>query len=383
VGKSRVASSGALVVALCCMSVSTCAYSSEALRPLELARKGFILSGLNGRNGYANNALTIFDASDPAKWSIAKRVSLPRSRARYLSRDPIGRLWIGLPGMLDHVDDLVNVYSEDGQLLKSLHPCLRPAAGITFGAGKAFVACSEMGFHGRIVSFDLQALSPIQDVQLTITDASYFIQSSYADDDFLVIAGGISPVDPSKRKSLSGDSMVTILDSTSLSVLSQVRLADSDIWRIRRRLEKFYLLNTGSWIRDRSEGTANDVLVLTPGSVPSIELLALAPSSYVGDIAGNVLWTFHNPTLNQPNSDPRRQISRLDLVSGERMIWPLPMNWRVDDLKLVDGRIILARWRISTDDEDGLYEFDPSTGQAKMILNVPDASQVIVEPRIP
>ena len=56
------------------------------------------------------------------------------------------------------------------------------------------------------------------------------------------------------------------------------------------------------------------------------------------------------------------------------------MNWRVDDLKIVDDRIILARWRSSTDDEDGLYEFDPETGRARMILNVADASQDIVEP---
>jgi hypothetical protein len=282
--------------------------------------------------------------------------------------------------MLDHLDDLVHVYSANGQLLKSLHPCLRPDAGITFGAGKAFVACSETGFQGRIVAVDLETLGSVQEVQLRVPDAAYFLESSYADDDFLIVAGGISPADPTMRKNLSGDSTVTILDPASLGVISQVRLPDADVWRILRRLETFYLLNTGSWIRDRYSGTANDIFVLTPGSVPKIELLAVAPSPYVGDIGGSVLWTFHNPTLNQPNNDSKRQISRLDLVSGQKIIWPLPMNWRVDDLKLIDQRVILARWRSSTEDEDGLYEFDPETGQARMILNVPDASQVIVAP---
>jgi hypothetical protein len=230
---------------------------------------------------------------------------------------------------------------------------------------------------------DLETLSSVQDVQLQVPDAAYFLESSYADDDFLIVAGGISPADPMMRKNLSGDSTVTILNPVSLAVISQLHLPDADIWRILRRLEAFYLLNTGSWIRDRYPSTAADIFVLTPGSVPKVEPLAVAPSPYVGDIDGNVLWTFHNPTLNQPNKDPKRQISRLNLISGQKMIWPLPMNWRVDDLKLIDERIILARWRSSTDDEDGLYEFDPRTGEVNMILNVPDASHVIVEPRIP
>jgi hypothetical protein len=359
---------GALVAALGCLIMSICGYGGEPLRPLEMGRRGFVLSGLNGRNGYVNNALTIFDASNATNWTVARAVRIPRSRARYLSRDPSGQLWIGLPGMRDDLEDLVNVYSTNGELLKSLHPCLRPAAGITFGAGKAFVACSDTGFQGRVVAIDLQTLSPVKYLQLTVPDASYLLESSYADDEFVIVAGGISPADPKLKKNLSGDTVVSILDSASLSIISQVRLPDADIWRIFRHSERVYLLNVGSWIRDRYSAGANDIFVLTPVPVPTVELLAVAPSPYVGDIDRGVLWAFHDATLNQPNNDSKRQISRLDLASGQKMIWSLPNNWRVDDLKIIDQRIILARWRNSTDDEDGLYEFDPGTGQARMIL---------------
>ena len=178
---------------------------------------------------------------------------------------------------------------------------------------------------------------------------------------------------------MSGDSTVTILDPQSLAVISQVRLPDADIWRILRRLEKFYLLNAGSRIRNRDSGYQNDIFSLTPGGVPNIEVLAVAPSPYVGDLDGSVLWSFHDPMLNQPNNDSRRQISRFDEASHQKMIWSLPKNWRVDDLKVIDGRVILARWDSRTNSEDGLYEFDPGTGRAEMILNVPGASQVILD----
>jgi len=141
----------------------------------------------------------------------------------------------------------------------------------------------------------------------------------------------------------------------------------------------FYLLNVGSWQQPREQ--ANDVLVMEPGNPPKITPLALAPSPLWGAITGDVLYVYHNPTWNQANSDPKRQISRLDLTSKKVQIWQLPEGWDASDLAVIDGKVILVRWLGSGGAEDGLYEFDPASGQVKkQLLNVADASGVI-EPR--
>ena len=87
---------GALVVTLCYLSLSARAQDGELLPIVGMGRRGFILSGLNRRNGYANNALTILNASNPARWTVGRTVLLPHSRARNLACDPNGRVWIGL-----------------------------------------------------------------------------------------------------------------------------------------------------------------------------------------------------------------------------------------------------------------------------------------------
>jgi hypothetical protein len=323
-----------------------------------LQRPGYVLSGYNVGAGFPDNTLTVFD---PATWQMHRQISIPRSWAKNFSRDPQGRLWIGFSGNARKSDNRLQIYSPQGDLLKTLKPCVDPEAGISFAAGRAFVVCAEKGFSGEVVVLNLQTLAIEKTIALSLPDKPLLLVSSAASEEAVVVAG-------------SG--VITLIDPRSLTVQAQLQPGENtDIWRIVPHKERFYLLNVGSWQQPRER--ANDVLVLEPGNPPRITPLALAPSPLWGAITGDALYAYHNPTWNQANSDPKRQISRLDLTSKEVQIWQLPDGWNASDLAVIDGKVVLARWLGSGGDEDGLYEFDPASGQVKQLLNVADASGVI------
>jgi hypothetical protein len=119
------------------------------------------------------------------------------------------------------------------------------------------------------------------------------------------------------------------------------------------------------------------VLVLDPGSPPSLTPLALAASPLWGAIEGDALYVYHNPTWNQPHNDSQRRLSRLNLRSGQVQTWPLPANWDANDLTVLDGQILLTHWEGRRGVADGLYRFDPASGQLQQLLNVADAARVL------
>lgn len=339
---------------------TACKVKVQSNKPLQ--RPSYVLSGYNASAGFSHNALTVFDA---ATWQKHRQVSIPRSWAKNFSRDPQGRLWIGFSGNIQKSDNRLQVYSPQGDLLKTLQLCVDPEAGISFAAGRAFVVCAEKGFSGKVVVLNLETLVIEKTIALSLSDKPLLLISSAASEEAVVVVG-------------SG--VITLIDPRSLTVQAQLQPGENtDIWRIIPHKGRFYLLNVGSWQQPREQ--ANDVLVLEPGNPPKITPLALAPSPLWGAVTGDVLYAYHNPTWNQANSDPKRQISRLDLTSKKVQTWQLPDGWDASDLAVIDGKVILVRWLGSSGVEDGLYEFDLASGQVKkQLLNVADASGVI-EPR--
>ncbi|HLM53018.1 MAG TPA: hypothetical protein VK325_05365 [Pseudoxanthomonas sp.] len=346
-----------LVITALLLVPTACEPEVQSDKPLQ--RPSHVLSGSNAGAGFPNNALTVFDA---ATWQMHRQVSIPRSRAKNFSRDPQGRIWIGFSGSIQKSDDRLQVYSPQGELLKTLNPCVDPEAGINFAAGRAFVVCAEKGFSGKVVVLNLETLAIEKTIALSLPDKPLLLISSAASEEAVVVVG-------------SG--VITLIDPRSLTVQAQLRPGENvDIWRIIPHQGRFYLLNVGSWQQPREQ--ADDVLVLEPGNAPRITPLALAPSPLWGAIAGDALYVYHNPTWNQANSDSSRQMSRLDLTSKEVRTWQLPDGWDASDLAVIDGKVVLARWLGSGGAEDGLYEFDPVSGQVRrQLLNVADASGVI------
>jgi hypothetical protein len=324
--------------------------------------------------GFARNALVIFDAKT---MMVHRKIALPRSWAKNFSRDPHGNVWIGFSGSMQSSDNRVLIYSALGELVKTLRPCRDPEAGISFAAGRAFIACAEDGFSGKVVVVNLDTLDTVKTLVLSVSDNNLLLIASAASEETVVVAGLTSgPKENKENEEDAAHSVITLIDPHTLTVQAQIRLGkNTDIWRILPHAGRFYLLNVGSWRQPREQ--ANDVLVLTPSTPPTVTPLALAPSPVWGVIEGNALYAYHNPTWNQTNNDPHRQISRLDLASGQIQTWELPDEWDASDLAIINGEIILVKWEGSGGAKDGLYRFDPNSGQMSLVLNVADASRVL------
>ena len=116
--------------------------------------------------------------------------------------------------------------------------------------------------------------------------------------------------------------------------------------------------------------------MLEPGDPPVIKPRPLAPSPLWGDVTGGVIYAYHNPTWNSTTTEPHRQLSRLDLKSGEVKVWELPDDWDASDLTVVNGEIILTKWE-TENAEDGLFSFDMTTGDVLLRMKMDDASRVL------
>lgn len=328
----------------------------------------YVVSGNNENNGFANNALTIFDAK---AMTIQHKVALPLSRTKSFSRDPRGNLWIGFSGNMTDNDDRVQIYSAQGELLKTIQPCVNPEAGISFAAARAFIVCAENGLSGEVAAVNLDTLKTELTLTLGLPNAPYLLITSAASETTVVVAGLTSGPEETSY------SVISLIDPQTLTVTAQIPLGkNTDIWRILPHNDRFYLLNAGSYRQPRDQ--ANDILILTPGSSPVITPQALTASPLWGAFDGNVLYVYHNSTWNHPIDDPHRQMSRLDMDNGQLQTWTLPDQWEASDLTIINGEIILAKWEYwSGDTDDGLYRFDRSTGQLSLLLNIADASSLL------
>ncbi len=355
-------------ILMLCLGVA-CTFSSTPSFPL--TKPGYVVSGDNAYSGFNYNALTIFDTE---KWQVHQQIWLPHSGVKSFRRDPQGRLWIGFGGApFGGSDDLVQIYTPDGNLLKALHPCDIPQGGISFASGRAFIACTQNGVSGKVAVVNLATFAIEKTIELTANDdrSNLLLSASAANEEIVVVSGSTN--DGPKDTSYA---IVTLIDANTLNIKAQLEpLEDVDVWRIIPYKKQFYLLNVSSWRRIRD--SANDIMVLSTGNPPTITPLAVAPSPLWGVIKDDKLFAYHNQTFDQPNSNPKRQFSRLDLVTKEVKIWDLPDNWDASDLGIIDDKLILSTWNVKQDSTDGLYQFQPENGKLNQLLSVIDASNIL------
>ncbi|MBN1410227.1 MAG: hypothetical protein JW969_05230 [Spirochaetales bacterium] len=232
-------------------------------------RYEYVLSGHNVNDGFTHDALTIIDTKT---MMVVKTIPLPRSWAKNFKRDPAGNIWIGYSGNMKKNDNLVQVYSPSGKLLKN------------------------------------------------------------------IITG-----------------------------------PDTDTWQILPFRGKFYLLNAASTHKE-----SDDIIIITPGTPPIIEGIAVAPSPLWGVFVKDTLFTYHNPTWNSTRTDHSRMIPRYNPLTGQSEAWYLPEDFNAYDLSIINGQIILAKWDYwENDKKDGLYLFDPQSGVTSLVLNIADVSTIL------
>jgi|GEM_PF-1209169 len=369
-----------VAIGLVALSLASCAPPDEA--PTDAPGHGelvgavpspaaYIVAGQNVAGGFARNALIgLDDTAMEDLWTIP----LPHSMVGSLARDPRGRLWIGYSGDFAGSDDRVQILDGRGGLLETLHPGIDPEAGISFAAGRAFVACAGNGFSGTLAVIDLESLTVEATVPLALEPNPYLLIASAANQEAVVVTGLTSgPQDACYC-------VVSLIDPRSLEVKHTIPLGmHSDVWCVLPgESGEFYLLNAAS-ARETHGGPTRDLFVLSPDSPPRVRTQTLASHSPVwGDIEGGVLWTYHNPTWNSTFSSPLRHLGRFELASGNSADWRLPSRWNVSCLAVLESKILLARWDHRDDDsQDGLFRFDPIDGTVSLELVVPDASHIL------
>ena len=305
---------------------------------------------------------------DPAGWATRRSVALPHSQVSRLSRDPQGRLWVGFSQLTTMLDNRVRVYSPAGDMLHELQPCQAPSAGISFAAGRAFIACSQNGFSGQVAVVSLATLAVERTIDLALPDAALLLATSAADEQAVVIVGlAVQAARPAYN-------VITVLDPQTLNVRAQLNAgADTDIIRIIAHGGRFYMLNSASWRQPRER--ANDLLMLDAGAAPRLTTLPLATSPVWGAIEGGALYSYHNPGWDAANQDDQRLVSRLDLATGAVQTWPLPPKWDAADMMMLGGQVMLAH-PTGPGEAAGVYRFDPATGQLQQALAVSNPFQL-------
>jgi streptogramin lyase len=117
------------------------------------------------------------------------------------------------------------------------------------------------------------------------------------------------------------------------------------------------------------------VLIFDPATSGEITALELAAGPRWGAIADDILYAYHEQRQTLYDLQPTTMLSRLDLKSGEVETWPLPNGWGARDLAVMNGYIVLARpEQPGQDGEDGVYRFDPLTGEVRLLVDIVDAS---------
>lgn len=350
---------------LCILSLIACTHR-PSLQTLP-AHVGYVLSGQNVAGGFARNRLTLID---PYQMQVIRTVPLPRSWAKSFALDPDGNVWIGYSGDMRNSDRRVEVYSPSGDRLHTLTPCVDPEAGISFVGERAFIACAENGLRGKVVVLNRRTMQEEMSIPLEVPDAPLVLISSAANEQAVVVIGLTTGPEEASY------SVLHWIDPQALTVRAQIPLGkNTDIWRVLSYQGRFFLLNAGSYRQPREQ--ANDILVFTPGSPPQVTPLPASPSPLWGAIEGHFLYAYHNPTWNSTLTVPERWISRTDLSSGQVVTWTLPEKWDAYDLAVMDGRVFLAHWEYwGSDERDGLYQWNPDTGQVSLALPVADASGI-------
>ena len=362
---------GRLFLLVWLVGLTACQSQQAAQGPLP-THLAYVLAGKAEYNNFRNNALTLVDTDS---WQVYKRIALPHSRAESFSRDPQGRIWIGFSGNTDRGDNRVQIYSSDGELLTTLTVCQNPEVGISFAADRAFIACTENGFMGKITVVNLKTLTTEKEITLA-EDNQIFLLLSSASNEHAVVASGLTR----GPKEDATYCFISIIDPVMLTLRKTFSsLENCNIATVMPSQDNFYLLNPASSQRSRTE--ANDILIVQSSNPFTLtEQNLAAPSPLWGTIVSDTLYTFHNPTWNATNMDPKRTIARLDLKTGETRSWPLPDLWNAEGITVINDQIILSNWWPDDSSKDGLYLFDPTTGALTQKVNIVGAEKILTVP---
>lgn len=359
--------------------LTACAQASPA--PAFLEEKGYLLAGANAAQAFARNRLALFDASasalnGPLPLTPALTRDLPAARIRRLVRAPDGTLWLGLGGDFGKDDERVLVYSAEGTLLKTLRPCRNPDAGISFAAGRVFIACSENGFAGTLAVLDAARYETVALLSLALEQAPALLVASAADAQTVLITAMTTGPDPQRSYAhLFG------VDAQNLTLTVSLPLgADTDVWTILPADGRFYLLNAAS---ARAEAAPRPDVLLFDAATQTLTAQTLpAAAPLWGALHGGKLYAYHHPGWNTTQPQAWRALSVVDLATGQGQSWPLPDGFDAGALAVWKGGgagLPCLTYASPWVDESahGLYCLDDA-GALTLRVRFPDASGAVL-----
>lgn len=303
---------------------------------------------------------------DTMTWQVIKQTPTLQAAAYRLSQDPQGRIWIGY-GASPGVDRVVQVYSPRGDLLKTFDLCDDPYETIHFAVDRAFVPCLDTGFFAAVVVIDLQSLEVETKIDIRIDGDTFTILSSSGNSNYFITMGGGTSVNHA-----------ALINTKTLELLPPIPLPPGTYSTLLSYDDSFFLLNANPSL-DNKPNTRPDLVKITPKQESPVTTFELSsPGAALGSIADDILYVYHNINFVYAGGDPNCSLTRFDLKTEKSETWSLPTNWKARDLKVVDGKILLAHSITQEPDEQaGLYEYDPTTGKLSMLVNIPGATSIL------
>jgi hypothetical protein len=261
-----------------------------------------------------------------------------------------------------------------GRPISELKTCNIPIAGITFVREQALVACQASGLQSAITVVDRATLAVSKTISIRHPGGDpLLLTASAANDELVVLAGQTRGANAQKTYTL-----ITVLDAHDLTIAALIGpLEGTHIERILSYDGRFYLLNYGNWSEPRTEPT--DILIVDPATPSEVTPQALAAAPRWGTIVDGMLYAYHEQRQSLYDLRPTTQLSRWNLENGEVESWTLPDAWDARDLTVIDGQILLAQpGQPGQDSEEGIYRFDPTTGNLTRLVDIVDASAFAV-----
>ena len=330
----------------------------------------YVIAGQRAVPGYA-----------PAEVSIVDRTTLKPVGSRPLALSYIrealydgSHLWYGYAGDIDIDMHTVAQLSPDLATEAVYEVCTEPN-GIHDDGDAIIVLCTQNGMvaHATRIRKDDGTIIADTDIVTKWGDMMYIDSVLFNGE--LIVYGGGNYQDVTDRTAQE----LQIRDPRTLALRRIVEMPETEIGmdNFIVTADSLYILNNASKYATEYGFAPVDLMKYTAGST-AVEILPnIGRSPTDGVITNGFLYTVHNIGNNIDYSPV--SIYRTNLTTMEHQHWEFDgAQWSfINDISVIDGRIIIALPRTTDPEREGLYEFDPSTGALLFRSAIPGASLIV------
>jgi hypothetical protein len=288
---------------------------------------------------------------------------------------PIGNnLWYGYAGDIDVDMHSVAQLSPDLATEAVYEVCTEPS-GIHDDGDAIIVLCTQNGMVAHATRIQKNDGTVLADTDIVTKwgDMMYIDSVLYHGE--LIVYGGGNYGDQADRTAQE----LQVRDPRTLALVRIIQMPDTEIGMDNFIVSKdaLYILNNASKYAPEYGYEPVDLMKYTTGAT-SVEVLPnVARSPTDGVIFDGFLYTVHNIGNNIDYSPV--SIYRTNLATGSHMHWDYDgAIWSyINDISVIDGRILIAVPRTTQSNREGIYELNTTTGALEFRSAIPGASLII------